>query len=192
MDKVHLLESVNQQWTLFLDRDGVINQRIEADYVKSINEFEILPGVLEALYELSMVFGKIIVVTNQQGIGKGIMTAHSLSLIHQYLLKEVENAAGNINAIYYCPHLEGECSYCRKPGIGMAIQAKSDFPEIDFHKSIMVGDSDSDILFGQNAGMLTVFCSKTNGLGSKLADMSVADLKSFSNLLLGYIRRPKP
>ena len=89
----HFLADINPDWTLFLDRDGVINQKLENDYVKALNEFEFLPGVLEALFDLKDWFSTIVIVTNQQGIGKGLMTELNLSWIHQYLMEEVENAS---------------------------------------------------------------------------------------------------
>ncbi|CAG0910654.1 unnamed protein product, partial [Cyprideis torosa] len=136
------------QWTLFLDRDGVINKRLPDNYVRSIEEFEFLGGVKEALFWFSQYFDRIFIVTNQQGIDKGIMDHEDLYLIHDYLLSEVEKSGGKIDQIYYCPHLSIEKSYYRKPNPGMAIMAKEDFPEIEFASSIMVGDSYSDIVFG--------------------------------------------
>lgn len=149
--------TVDKSWTLFLDRDGVINQRIPGAYVTDIQELELLPRVLEAIHFFSTIFGKIIVVTNQQGIGKGLMTEAQLSGVHTHIRKEVEKSGGRIDAFYYCPYLAKENPECRKPNTGMARQAQADFPEIDFKKSIMVGDSASDMDFGLRLGMTTVF-----------------------------------
>jgi D-glycero-D-manno-heptose 1,7-bisphosphate phosphatase len=149
------LSNINKSWTLFLDRDGVIKKKIENDYVKNIGEFEFLPNALHAIVECSKVFGKIIVVTNQQGIGKGLMTESNLNSIHQHLLDKVQQAGGRIDAIYHAPKLAQENSEMRKPNIGMALKAKKQFPEIEFQKSIMVGDSMSDIEFGKKAKMHT-------------------------------------
>lgn len=144
------------EWTLFLDRDGVINERIPGDYVRDIQGFRWLPGVLQAMPLLAEVFGRIIIVTNQQGVGLGLMTSEQLETIHQYMLREVEKVGGRIDAVLSCTMLHKQLDNCRKPGTGMALQAKQLFPEIDFDKSIMVGDTESDILFGKNVGMLTV------------------------------------
>lgn len=150
---------INNQWTLFLDRDGVINKKLNNDYVKKINEFELIDNVIPALKVLRKQFGKIIIVTNQQGIGKGIMTESDLENIHQHMLFLFEKENIIIDKIYYAPELESIKSIMRKPNIGMALKAKSDFPDIEFHKSIMVGDSLSDIQFAHNAGMYAVYLS---------------------------------
>ncbi|HXB41132.1 MAG TPA: HAD family hydrolase [Bacteroidia bacterium] len=154
--------NINKDWTLFLDRDGVINKRLEGDYVKTLSEFEFIEGVPEALKILSGIFGKIIVVTNQQGIGKGLYTENDLNIIHHYLADEIEKHEGRIDKVYFSPHLASANHHSRKPGIGMALDAKNDFPEIDFTKSIMVGDSMSDMVFGKSAGMKTIFLNEEN------------------------------
>lgn len=151
--------NIDKTWTLFLDRDGVINQRIIDGYVTRWEEFLFAPGVLEALKSLSMVFGRLIIVTNQQGIGKGIMTDNDLFIIHNRLVEEVNKAGGRIDKIYYSPFLAELKNSMRKPDIGMAMLAKNDFPEITFSRSIMVGDSLSDMDFGKKVDMYTVFIS---------------------------------
>ncbi|MCK5856195.1 MAG: HAD family hydrolase [Bacteroidales bacterium] len=144
-------------WALFLDRDGVINRRIVADYVKRWEDFEFLPGVLESFPVFAKYFKHIFIITNQQGVGKGMMTAMDLEKIHRQMKQEIENTPCKINGIYFCPSLAAENSPRRKPNPGMALEAKSDFPNVDLAKSIMVGDSPSDIEFGINAGMQTIF-----------------------------------
>ncbi len=136
---------IDRGWTLFLDRDGVINKKIENDYVRNLEMFEWIDGSKEAIVSLSKIFEKIIVVTNQQGIGKELMTEEDLNEIHSYMKSEVENSGGRIAAAYYSPHLKEENNSMRKPGTGMLLKAKQDFPEIEFAKSIMVGDSISDM-----------------------------------------------
>ncbi|MBZ0242518.1 MAG: HAD family hydrolase [Bacteroidales bacterium] len=143
-------------WSLFLDRDGVINKRPFNDYVKRITDFEFLPGVFEALEILNPIFTRIVVATNQQGVGKGLMTKIVLDEIHQWMQQEIEKHNGRIDAVFYCTDLNTAKENCRKPAITMAEQAQQRFPEIDFEKSIMVGDTESDIQFGKNAGMKTV------------------------------------
>lgn len=151
--------NIDKTWTLFLDRDGVINTRLIDDYVKHWIEFEFIDGVLPALKELKEIFGTIVVVTNQQCIGKGIITVDDLELIHKNMLYEIDYMKGRIDKVYFSPYLSSENHPTRKPGIGMALQAKKDYPNIDFAKSIMVGDSMSDMEFGKNAGMITVYVS---------------------------------
>lgn len=151
---------INPQWTLFLDRDGVINKKPENDYVKKIEEFELLENVLEALALLKTKFGRIVVVTNQQGIGKGLMTEYDLEKIHQYFLSLANKEKTIIDNIYYAPELSSMNSIMRKPNIGMALKAKEDFPGINFSQSIMVGDSLSDIQFAHNVGIYSVLLSQ--------------------------------
>lgn len=141
---------------LFLDRDGVINVRIVDNYVTRKEDFVIIDGVLEALKIFADKFDHIFMVTNQQGIGKGLMTDEDLMEIHDDFLSKVVAAGGRIDRIYYCPELKSAHSFKRKPAIGMALQAKNDFPEISLKNSIMVGDTRTDMLFGRRAQMTTV------------------------------------
>ena len=157
----NFLSKIDNSWTLFLDRDGVINRKLEGDYVKTIEEFEFLPNSLKAIVAFSNYFHKIIVVTNQQGISKKLMTEDDLSKVHNHLLKEVEKLNGRIDAIYHAPQLESENSIMRKPNTGMAFLAQKEFPSIEFSKSIMVGDSISDMEFAKNAGMNSLFIGKS-------------------------------
>jgi D-glycero-alpha-D-manno-heptose 1-phosphate guanylyltransferase len=151
-----LLPKMDTSWTLFLDRDGVINTHRPDDYVKNETEFEWIAGSKEAIRDLSQIVGRVLVVTNQQGIGKGMMTEYDLDKINWKMQTELEAIGGRIDRVYYCPHLAAINPKCRKPDIGMAEEAQQDFPEISFSKSIMIGDSDSDIEFGCRLGMFTV------------------------------------
>jgi len=152
--------NINKNWTLFLDRDGVINKKIDNDYVKQWIEFEFIEGVLDALKFLNTVFGSIIVVTNQQGIGKKLYRIEDLELIHKNMLYEIAYHGGKIDKVYFSPYLKSENHPYRKPGIGMALKAKEDISSINFKQSIMIGDSMSDMEFGRNAGMKTIYISE--------------------------------
>jgi histidinol-phosphate phosphatase family protein len=177
---------INKSWTLFLDRDGVINRRIPGGYVQSWNHFEFLPGVLDAIRMLNDHFGKTIVVSNQQGVGKGLMTDEDVRFIHEKMNLEISKAGGMINGIYYCPALVKENSFLRKPNVGMALKAKKDFSEIRFKKSVMVGDSLSDMLFGKRLKMKTVMLSQDISLirkGSDIIDFVYDDLISYAKHL---------
>jgi D-glycero-D-manno-heptose 1,7-bisphosphate phosphatase len=167
--------NIDASWTLFLDRDGVINQRLMGDYVKSVKEFELIPQVDEAIQLAASVFGTIVVVTNQQGIGKGLMTERNLSDVHAYCSKLIEAKGGRIDRYYFAPELANSGGTFRKPDTGMALQAKKDFPQIDFEKSVMIGDSDSDIAFGKKLGMKTVFVA-ADQLQHAEADLTVSSL----------------
>ena len=142
--------------SLFLDRDGVINVRLVDDYVKSPTEFVVIDGVFEAISIFAKKFNHIFIVTNQQGIGKGLMSEADLNEIHSVFMRQVEENGGTIDKIYFCPALKSEHSFMRKPSIGMALQARREFPDVILKDSVMVGDSKSDMLFGRRAGMKTV------------------------------------
>lgn len=179
------LEKINfdNTWTIFLDRDGVINKRLVGDYIKKIEEFEFIPGVQDAINIFNQKFGNIFVVTNQQGIGKGKMTHDDLSVIHQLMTKEIVNSGGKIDKIYYCPYLSHTNHADRKPNIGMALKAKRDFKNVNFKKSVMVGDSISDMKFGKRMKMLTIFISsnkETIAKNDHLIDFAFKDLISFA------------
>lgn len=148
---------IDKSWTLFLDRDGVINVRDFNGYITNIQDFEFIEGSKEAIARFSKVFGRIVVVTNQQCIGKGIISEDKLNEIHAHMLSEIEQVGGKIDKVYFAPQLAAENSIYRKPKSGMADLAKQDFPEINFNKSVIVGDSISDMDFGIDKGMRTVF-----------------------------------
>jgi histidinol-phosphate phosphatase family protein len=148
---------INKDWTLFLDRDGVINVRIIDGYVTKIEEFEFLPNVIEALKIFKEKFKYIVVVTNQQGVGKGIMKFEDVETVHQFMVQQVAENGGKIDKVYFCPQLKSVPDNYRKPSPKMAYFAKNDFPDIDLSKSIMIGDMNSDVEFGKNAGMKTIF-----------------------------------
>jgi histidinol-phosphate phosphatase family protein len=178
--------TVDRTWTLFLDRDGVINRRRVDDYVRNNDQFEFLPGVLDALRLFGERFGKIIVVSNQQGVGKGLMTVEDVNSVHAFMVNEIAGAGGRVDAVFFCPALESERSFDRKPRIGMALKARKKFPEIRLKKSIMVGDSLSDMVFGRNAGMTTVFISTDRAAirkGFSLIDFAFPGLIEFAEIL---------
>lgn len=152
---------INTDWTLFLDRDGVINHEKKEDYIRHWSEFEFYAESLLALPLLAQKFNRIIITTNQKGIGKGLMSVDDLTLIHQNMTNKIVELGGRIDAIYYCPDLDN-ASIKRKPQPGMAFQAKASFPTIDFSKSIIVGNRMSDMEFGRNAGMHTVYLATTH------------------------------
>jgi D-glycero-D-manno-heptose 1,7-bisphosphate phosphatase len=152
--------NINHTWTLFLDRDGVLNKEKNNDYIYNWSEFFLYDGVLEAMQIFHPLFHKIVIVTNQRGVSKKLMTQEDLDDIHTNLQMEVEKNGGRIDGIFSCTDLDD--SFNRKPNIGMAHQAKMKFPSINFSNSIMVGNKLSDMEFGRNAGMTTIFLSTTH------------------------------
>jgi len=154
------LQPIDSNWTLFLDRDGVINYEKEADYIRNPTEFRFYEGVLDAMAIFASRFGKIFVITNQKGIGKGWMTEKDLHDIHDFMIGMIESYGGRIDRIYFCTDLE-ETSPNRKPNPGMGYKAKSDYPDIDFSRSVMVGNTMSDMQFGKTLGTKTIFIPST-------------------------------
>lgn len=148
---------------LFLDRDGVINERIMGGYVLDYKDFVFKTGVLSALKIFASMFDKIFIVTNQQCIGKGLITEQDFATLTKQMMQDINKAGGRIDKLYYCPFLKTDASPLRKPSNGMALLAKEDFPQVEFKKSIMVGDANSDMLFGKSLGMHTVFIDNQTG-----------------------------
>ena len=138
--------------TLFLDRDGVFNVWLPGDYVKNWQEFRFNPGFLDFIGRYSALFKHIFIVTNQRGVGKGVMTMQQLEDIHSRMLKEIADAGGRIDRIYVCTSVD-ETDPMRKPNTGMAWQAMKEYPDISMERSIMIGDQPSDRRFADNCGM---------------------------------------
>lgn len=173
---------IDGSWTLFLDRDGVINDRLIDDYVKHLHELKIIDGVPKAIAKFTSIFNRIVVVTNQQGIGKGMMDEDDLDIIHGFMADVIISSGGKIDKFYFAPQLTKENSNYRKPGTGMGLHAKEDFPEIDFKKSLMIGDSESDIEFGMNLGMKTIMLKSGSNVSTK-ADYIFENLYQVSKAL---------
>lgn len=154
----------NKQKAIFLDRDGTINKYV--GFLRSADEFELLPGVAEALKIINQSGYLAIVVTNQPVIARGEMTFEELDVVHNKMETLLGKEGAYVDAIYYCPHhphrgYEGErpelkidCN-CRKPKPGMLLKAAKDF-NIDLSESFMIGDSENDMQAGKNAGCKTV------------------------------------
>ncbi len=136
---------------VFLDRDGVINERLIGDYVKKVSEFRILPGVETALKAFKKKAYLIIVITNQQGVGKHLMTEEDLKRVHEYMLEKLPE----IDDIFYCTDLATKPNNCRKPSPHMILKAKEKW-NINLKKSWMIGDSETDIEAGIKAGCKTI------------------------------------
>jgi histidinol-phosphate phosphatase family protein len=178
--------------TLFLDRDGVINRLLPGRYVERVEEFEFLPDVLDALARLAPVFDKIVVVTNQAGIGKGLMTEQDLAAIHQHMRQTIAAHGGRLDAVYHCPNHPDDAAICRKPAPGMAWRAQQDFPGIRYEASWIVGDAPTDIQLGQQLGMRTALVlGKQSAFEEGKAlrpDWSGASLAQWTEWFLGAVR----
>ena len=175
--------SGDQLKTIFLDRDGVINQKMpEGSYVRTIADFHLLPGVAEAIARLNRAGIRVIVVSNQRGIALGFYTADVVDSIHEHLQAELSRVHAWIDAFFYCPHDKNSCD-CRKPLPGLYEQASAKFTDITPGSSAMIGDSLSDIEFGRAVGMKTVWIAGPKEIrkpgwedAAKLADMCSASL----------------
>ena len=179
------INNIDSNWTLFLDRDGVINHESENDYIRDWDAFHFLPGVIESFNIFSNIFKRIFIVTNQKGVGKGLMTESDLIRINNKLVTTIENAGGHIDKIYYCIALDDN-DPCRKPNNGMALKAKQEFPEVEFKNSLMVGNTLGDMLFGKSTGMYTVFIPSSKPgltLPHPLVDDVFPDLNTLAKAL---------
>ena len=181
------LKQIDKSWTLFLDRDGVINEEsvTKYEYILRWEEFRFMKGAKEAIKTFTEKFGLIVIATNQRCIGLGLLTEDGLKLILNEMVAEISAIGGKIDGFYFAPDEDRE-SLNRKPQIGMALQAKKDFPQIDFTKSIMVGNRISDMGFGKNAGMKTVFVATTDPevtVPHPLIDLRFDNLISFAKAL---------
>lgn len=178
------LKNIDLNWTLFIDRDGVVNEEKKDDYIHTWDEFQFYEGAKEAFQIFNEKFGTIIMVTNQRGVAKGLTKLKDLHLIHSNMVQEIEDAGGRIDRIYACTDMEG---HYRKPNPGMGLQALKDFSQIKLSKSIMVGNTLSDMKFGRNLGLkLNVFLSTTRketDLHDEAIDMVFPSLISFAKAL---------
>lgn len=176
---------------MFLDRDGVINRKMpEGQYVRSWLDFEMLPGVAEAIGKLNRAGMKVLVVSNQRGVALGRYTAGDVDAIHENLQRVLGAEGAHVDRFYFCPHDREACA-CRKPLIGLFEQARAEFPEIEAETSVMIGDSLSDIEFGRRAGMYTFFiagAADTRRAGgdeaAELADSKCASLGEAVDMIL--------
>jgi D-glycero-D-manno-heptose 1,7-bisphosphate phosphatase len=168
--------------TVFLDRDGVLNEKMpEASYVRSLDDFHVLPGVPDAIAKLNRAGLRVIVVSNQRGIALGLYTAGDVETIHAGFQRTLGNYGAHIDAFFICPHDHGQCN-CRKPLPGLYEQAVTQFPAIKAASSVMIGDSLVDIEFARGVGMTAILIdsAKTARPDDKSA-RETADLR-FSSL----------
>ena len=148
---------------LLLDRDGVINVLRPGDYVKTWEEFVFCDGALEALRLLEPLFRRIVIVSNQRGVGRGLMTQTDLETIHARMLACIQEAGGRIDNIYVCTATD-EADPRRKPNTGMLDEVRADYPDIDLRRSILAGDSPSDWQMAERAGIPFVRITETDNL----------------------------
>ena len=175
---------------VFLDRDGVLNQKpSRGKYITRMEELALLPGVEDAIAALNRSGRKVVVLTNQRGIALGLYTQAELDRIHAHLQAQLAVRGGHLDAIYVCPHDAGQCD-CRKPLTGLFEQAFRDFPEATPQRSIMVGDSLRDIEAGLRVGMATAMILSDDGEPTaeddRAAGLAQVSARSLSELVDRY------
>lgn len=143
-----------ERGAVFLDRDGVIN-RNRPDYVRRWDQFEFLPGALEALRDLARKDLPVLVVSNQSAVGRGLMSSWDLDEINTRMLELVTAAGGRIDGAYYCPHAPEAGCACRKPAPGLLLEAMQRFG-VDPGRSCLVGDGVADMLAAREVGIPSI------------------------------------
>ncbi|MDH4223652.1 MAG: HAD-IIIA family hydrolase [candidate division Zixibacteria bacterium] len=138
---------INSDRVIFLDRDGTLT--IEKDFVSSIEEIEFVPGAKEALRALQELNYRLIIVSNQSGINRGLMTKTQVEKVNDFIMDELEKEGIKIDGIYYCPHHPDEGCNCRKPGTGLIEKALSKY-NLKLKDSWVIGDKLSDVMLGKN------------------------------------------
>ncbi|MEN3014195.1 MAG: HAD family hydrolase [Endomicrobiia bacterium] len=176
------MEKHNKYPIVFLDRDGTLI--VDKVYLNNPDEVEFLEGVKEGLKKLVLAGFRLVIITNQSGIGRGLVEIKNLELIHTKIKNELSLEGIEIFKIYYCPHLPEENCECRKPKIGMI---KEILNSIDKQKSFIVGDKETDAEFGKNLGIRSILINK-NLIYNTTADYVVKDFKSAVEVILRCLR----
>jgi D-glycero-D-manno-heptose 1,7-bisphosphate phosphatase len=170
--------------TVFLDRDGVLNRKPpEGKYVTCPEELRLLPGAASAVARLNRAGARVILVTNQRGIGRGIMGEDDYGMVHEALCLRLRRRGAHLDAEYHCPDTTPS-SPCRKPHTGLFLTASRDDPGIRFAASWVVGDSPSDIAAGRKLGCRTILIARNNRFG---ADYVAASLADAASIILGEV-----
>lgn len=169
---------------VFIDRDGTINDNGAEGYIHKKNDFKFLPKVVTALKKLSKTDYKIIIITNQSGIGRGFYTEADMTALHRHMMRELKKFGVRVDAIYHCPHSPDAPCRCRKPAPGMVYDAVKDF-DVSLNDSWMIGDSDKDVLVGREVNMKTIKIGERMSAEHKVEPhYYVADLSEAINVIL--------
>lgn len=152
---------MSNKWIL-LDRDGVINKD-SPDYIKSEDEFEFLPGALEAIEKLTHADYSIVIITNQSGVGRGLYSQNTLNNIHKKMFSEIEDSGGMIIDIFFCPHHPDDNCECRKPKPGMLLDFAKKY-QVDLNKNTVyfIGDTQRDVEAAVAANCTPIFIGKSD------------------------------
>lgn len=170
---------------IFLDRDGTLIEHVE--YMHEVSKLKIIPGVPEALKRFQDAGFRLIIVTNQPGIGMGYFTKEDLFLVNKEMLRVCSSSGAKIDKIYYCPHSKADGCNCRKPNTGMIDRALSEM-NIDISKSFVIGDTTMDVQLGKNAGCGTILVETglagRDGVCDVKADYTAANLSAAADIFL--------
>lgn len=173
---------------VFLDRDGVVN-RDRSGYVKTWEEFEFLPGVLEAFRLLAPSPYRVVVVSNQSAIARGLVSRETVEEIHARMTGTIRQGGGRIDAVFYCPHRPDEDCPCRKPRPGLLFQAAREL-DIDLPASWLIGDDRRDLESAVAAGVRPILVR--TGHGKDLPETALARMPNrievFEDLLEAVTR----
>lgn len=181
---------INANWSLFVARDGIINRLILDDFISSWDEFQYLPNIEQILVKLSNFFKHTFVFTNQPAIDEGLLHISDLNQIHYNLKKDIEYLNGDITDVYCCPHSQDQdfkvdCD-CWNTNKSLAHQAKTDHPQVDFLRSIIICSNTHEINFGKRLKMTTVYITsdqENSSTGASLADYVFDSLNNFATTL---------
>ena len=169
---------------VFIDRDGTIME--DTDYCSDPKDVRILSGVVDALLRLKARGFKIIIITNQSGVGRGLFTLDQYRAVESEVLRQLGD--GLIDSTYYCPDAPGQHSNCRKPAPGMVVQATQDH-QIDLSRSFLIGDKEIDVECAHNAGVRAIRVRtgiQSNVTGSK-ADWVADDVPAAVQIILDQV-----
>jgi histidinol-phosphate phosphatase family protein len=176
--------------TAFVDRDGTINaDHPTGGWNASWDDITFLPRAKEAIRLLNDLGLRVFVVTNQRGIALGLMSAADVEEIHRRMALELAGAGATVDGFYYCPHDHGECD-CRKPDVGLFRQAQRDFPDVDFPRSVMIGNAGFDMEAGRRIGARRIFIEE-DGEDPGEVDLAVPSLWEAARALTERIS-PRP
>lgn len=165
---------------IILDRDGVINY--DSDYyIKSPDEWQPIPGSLDAIALLNRRGFRVVVATNQSGIGRGYYDVKTLSLIHDKLFRELAAVGGHIDEVFFCPHVPDDQCFCRKPNPGLLCQIEQKY-DINLKDTFFIGDSIVDVKAAQTVGCKPLLVLTGKGRQSLAAYPELLLVENFSNL----------
>jgi heptosyltransferase-2 len=155
-------------FTIFLDRDGTLNQ--DYGYIRSCDQFELFPGVAEALARLKQAGARLIVVTNQSGVARGLFSIGDLDAIHEKLSRLLGEAGAALDAVYYCPHHPDDSCECRKPNTGLIERAVRE-RQVDLSRCYLIGDHARDIELAKRVGSRSILVTTGAVLPQHVEDL---------------------